>query len=383
MSTRALSVDAKIATRRVETAICAFGGTLNSRRRNDASSIFRLSRGGEKQMYERCLPSRYNLGGSVISWDVEENPPVHLDSEKNQHRVGGGATAKDGGRTTSPGGDSSQHDTDPVGRNGSSPTVGTSQASDEAKKMKYRCKLCGQLKQNHDCPYRQSLHRSIGVMVYPSVNAFTAAEPGTVAPSLTKMNNFVSYDSSKSEPTYTSVGPTVKHSSHSHLHPSTVTPATGCYYSPQSSLSNHSDEASISREHGHCGKKQKRSHPDQLSDARTQPAVFVASVNLRPEHYRAVDDPTKSNAQAYQYPAIPLTFAERKRLSDTLFHLSKEIPSLTADCALLLREARKNAEWDLAVAELLTQVVVGLYCGEGDTSLEGLSQYLLTLGISC
>lgn len=88
-------------------------------------------------------------------------------------------------------------------------------------------------------------------------------------------------------------------------------------------------------------------------------------------------------ATDYQYPAIPLTFSERKRLSDTLFFLSKEIPSITADCAAALREARRNSEWDLAVAELLTQVVIGLFCGEGDIRLDGLHRYLLALGISC
>jgi hypothetical protein len=49
----------------------------------------------------------------------------------------------------------------------------------------------------------------------------------------------------------------------------------------------------------------------------------------------------------------------------------------------LLRAARENGEWDLAVAELLTQVIIGLYCGEGDTRLDGLQRYLLGLGISC
>ena len=129
--------------------------------------------------------------------------------------------------------------------------------------------------------------------------------------------------------------------------------------------------------------------------SRSRRAPFVASVHLRPEHYRAVtpqtsqaekkekDAPTTTSTTAYQYPAMPLTFAERKRLSDTLFFLSKEIPSMTADCAAALREARKNNDWDLAVAELLTQVVVGLYCGEGDVRLDGLQRYLLALGISC
>jgi hypothetical protein len=80
---------------------------------------------------------------------------------------------------------------------------------------------------------------------------------------------------------------------------------------------------------------------------------------------------------------MPLTFTERKRLSDTLFFLSKEIPALTRDAAEILRAAREKDEWDLALAEVLTQVVVGLYCGEGDHRLDGLQQYLLGIGISC
>ena len=70
-------------------------------------------------------------------------------------------------------------------------------------------------------------------------------------------------------------------------------------------------------------------------------------------------------------------------MSETLFHLSRDIPTLTGDCAATLRDARRNNEWDLAVAELLTQVVVGLYCVEGDSRLDGLQQYLLGLGVSC
>lgn len=57
--------------------------------------------------------------------------------------------------------------------------------------MRYRCKLCGQPKQNHTCPYQQSLQRSIGVTVYLAVNAYTADEPGRLAPALSDINNFV------------------------------------------------------------------------------------------------------------------------------------------------------------------------------------------------
>ncbi len=66
-----------------------------------------------------------------------------------------------------------------------------------------RCKLCGKPKQNHDCPNLLSLQRSIGITVYPALNAFTAHEPGVLTPALSQMNNFVFYDSDHSpEPSY-------------------------------------------------------------------------------------------------------------------------------------------------------------------------------------
>ena len=126
---------------------------------------------------------------------------------------------------------------------------------------------------------------------------------------------------------------------------------------------------------------QKRSHGLMVSESSTHRQNFMESVSLRPEHYRAVTTATDSGQ--YKYKAIPLTFSERKRLSDTLFFLSREIPNMTNDCANILRDARKNNEWDTAIAELLTQIVVGLYCGEGDARLDGLQRYLLALGISC
>lgn len=248
-------------------------------------------------------------------------------------------------------------------------------------------------------------------MVYPAVNSFTAAEPGTVAPALTQMNNFVSYDSHQGSLEPTNSTCTTNHQAGFPIrHPTAITPASvqtsgGCFNSPQSSLSHdHSDEGAAAStsscfarrkleggvEAGVDGHR-KRSISELERPTRNVPprSVFVASVALRPEHFRAVSPSKQSSGKnqassfGYQYPAIPLTFAERKRLSDSLFYLSKEIPSVTADCAFLLREARKNSEWDLAIAELLTQVVVGLYCGEGDTCLDGLQQYLLGLGISC
>jgi hypothetical protein len=255
------------------------------------------------------------------------------------------------------------------------------------------------------------------------VNAYTASEPGTLAPNLSTMNNFVSYDTPGmpfSNPP--EGGP--------NLTPSTVTPqvtreggsGSGAeLHSPQSSLSTHSpgmspgvESRTISVSGGsdnptsgtghyhihfvHPGAvrtgDRKRSHAQM--EGRSKPyhhTIFARAVALRPEHYRAVtpfrnEDRTRMTARtetqgAYHYPAVPVPFAERKRLSDTLFYFSQEVPNLARDCGTVLHEARERGDWDQAVAELLTQVVVGLYCGEGDTHLDGLQQYLLTLGVSC
>eukprot|EP00957_Ditylum_brightwellii_P135897 10365647-Ditylum_brightwellii.AAC.1 len=108
-------------------------------------------------------------------------------------------------------------------------------------------------------------------------------------------------------------------------------------------------------------------------------------MDLKPEQYRIVTPSSAGSMEptAYTYPALPLPYAQRKRLSDNLFAMSKEIPQLTDECALVLREAREKDMWDVAVAQLMTQVVVVVHCPEGDNRLDGLRQYLLTLGIAC
>jgi hypothetical protein len=78
-----------------------------------------------------------------------------------------------------------------------------------------------------------------------------------------------------------------------------------------------------------------------------------------------------------------MSYFERKKLVDTLFVLCRQIPHLSDECSSILCEARIRGMWDLAVAELLAQLVVGIYCQEGDRRLDGLQLYLLYLGISC
>jgi hypothetical protein len=323
---------------------------------------------------------------------MEENPPVE-SSDANQPRnsilahmntSSGSHAPKDG-----------KADPQASPRSSSSPYTSvvemTSNGTDPPK-MKYRCKRCGQPKQNHTCPYRQSMQRSLGVTVRPAVNSFTAHEPGALAVPLSEMNNFVSYDSDhgSSEPssmTSASSG-TGKH----RRTQASVTPdafRAGALMSPRSSQTsspeNTPKQSSDAKDHGN----RKRSHSEMETEeevvvSHDTSVPFIKEVPLRPEQYRAVAD--SKNPQpvgAYQYPTVPISFEERHRLSDTLFVLSREIPNLTEECSSILREARSKDLWDLAVAELLTQIVVGLYCHEGDKCLDGLQHYLLYLGVAC
>ena len=112
--------------------------------------------------------------------------------------------------------------------------------------------------------------------------------------------------------------------------------------------------------------------------------LFIEPMELKPEQFRVVSQSkSRKSSDAYVYPALPLPYAQRKRLSDNLFSLSNEVPKLTDECAQVLREAREKDMWDLAVAELMTQVIVIIHCSERDCRFEGLRQYLLTLGIAC
>jgi hypothetical protein len=129
---------------------------------------------------------------------------------------------------------------------------------------------------------------------------------------------------------------------------------------------------------------QKRQHAQIRVDDQSNDLLFVDAIELKPEQFRIIS-PTisASRSGSYTYPSLPLPYAQRKRLSDNLFALSKEVPQLTDECAVVLREAREKDMWDLAVAELMTQVVIIIHCNEADTRMEGLRSYLLTLGVAC
>ncbi len=442
--------------RRVASAVCAFGGSVNrdradqydqSTKTSAGQSIFREKSDVEtgapsatvtpssstgtppgkrfesraKLRYDEQLPSRYYENENRLSWEFEESPPVENavdddgggsergdDSNKANYSGKGGQSSKNKKLKTE------GEDLEKVGSSseGGKNVTSPSPLGDQPK-MRYRCKLCGQPKQNHTCPYQQSLQRSIGIMIYPAVNAYTAVEPGHLAPALSDMNNFItpggdSIASGETSPSRASpdrmrrITQPPQVTSGNQVTPETLRSAAQAN-SPSSTLSTGSGTPQRFRTPGSTNRKA-RGHfsskgvtPTSTGNRKKRPYVqfsggnedqtdllFMESIELKPEQFRIV---TPSNAtclpDAFVYPSLPLPYAQRKRLSDNLFALSKEVPQLTDECAVVLREAREKDLWDLAVAELMTQVVVIIHCPEGDPRFEGLRQYLLTLGIAC
>lgn len=448
--------DSALALRRVASAICAFGGSITGDRKRASSteknkenkqSIFREKDDGiksdaatvtptsssgtppgsrgqlsrAKHKYDDVLPSRYYENENRLSWEFEESPPVgneEEDDEENSNRGDESEGKKENPRVKS------EEDGDEARQLSSSPTAGqkpspspTNEGGKKAAspqgdqpKMRYRCKLCGLPKQNHTCAYQQSLQRSIGVMIYPAVNAFTSSEPGMLAPTLTDMNNFVndpsSTETSPSRPTPDRSRRNGHNDSPGHGAPN-VTPET-MRSSTSSSSGNSVGQRTPLRTPGSAKRKprgsnmsggaamgqrvgtgsppssnRKRTHA-QMNQPVEEDLLFVETIDLKPEQFRIVTPSKKApGPDAYTYPSLPLPYAQRKRLSDNLFALSKEVPQLTDECAVVLREAREKDMWDLAVSELMTQVVVVIHCHDNDCRFEGLRHYLLTLGIAC
>lgn len=442
-----------MARRRIESAICALGGyvkdvhereespkkspTSSSRTppvrvfrrrmdygyRSNSTSIVCSNSTNSSDYYRDRFHHRYFIGDHGVSWDVEENPPVFVsvDEDDSFHNRNVGSSSSNGTtREGTPNGARmgvSKHDDDghqsQLPYNSDSFPMGSQSSSlgatpvDHNQKMKYRCKLCGQPKQNHVCPYRKSLVRTLGIMVCPAVNSYTSAEPGVLTPALSEMNNFVPYGRSDESSDLDTEVSSRDHSTAYNITPGGSRKWIDCrHYSPASSslsASPHSDvhrspgENQYPRHHADHLKQQQRGghlwHPRKTRLDHLGP-LFMA-LALRPEHYRAVTSRTpyrNSSAKvderddkeegSFEYPHIPLTFLGRKRLTDTLFYLSQSIPSVTADVASLLRMARERDEWDLAVAEVLTQVVVCIHCSDGDYRLNGLKSYLLKIGIA-
>jgi hypothetical protein len=136
-----------VAGRRVEAAIYAFGGYLKSKAASSkqATSIFRL-RGHRKtpsqEFYEDCLHRRYFVSGNRISWELEENPPVHL--EPKDLPSGSGRASRDGNADGNDDSGRGPHfiDDQASHQEGGKPSGGSSSDSvvsdDNQQKMKYR-----------------------------------------------------------------------------------------------------------------------------------------------------------------------------------------------------------------------------------------------------
>eukprot|EP00980_Cylindrotheca_fusiformis_P004728 scaffold1004_cov105-Cylindrotheca_fusiformis.AAC.11 len=433
--------DTAIASRRVASAVCAFGGTFIGDRASHKSaeapnqSIFREKtdetptvtpssststppndHGSKtKSKYDEALSTRYYENDNRLSWEFEENPPIEAAPSKEEveepqmkpnTEVEDGSADGDGGEESTGNKAEGEDAEDSNNEDDEDDDDKKDSSQGDQPKMRYRCKLCGQPKQNHTCPYQQSLARSIGVMVYPAVNAFTSTEPGVLAPALSEMNNFIgsaesvsSTENSPNRPTPDrllrlnggSVGP-----SSAQITPESIRTGRGPN-SPVSAIATPQRSrtpGSMSRR-GPMGPsryinggspgsiKKKRPHA-QMSGDEQGDLLFVEAADLKPEQFRMVTQ-TKvlSKPESFTYPALPLPYAQRKRLSDNLFSLSKEVPQLTDECAAVLREAREKDMWDLAVSELMTQVVIIVHCPDGDARFEGLRRYLLTLGVSC
>jgi hypothetical protein len=383
--------DKLIASRRVMSAICAFGG-------NSSGS------GTAKNMkhYKSDISNRYFEHQNRISWDFENDPPVESPSAASNSLSSPSLKRKDeffGLNANTP---KKMKLEDGSGKlNGSEDGAKSTPNGSEAPKMRYRCKLCGQPKQNHKCPYEKSLQRNIGITVHAAINAFTAAEPGKLTPALSEMNNFVmngeAPENTPARPRRPPIAPVFRGQSlpirsAPHVTPEAMRSLSQARKGPGYSMPSQGPF----EQYGTPGRlmpptpvnnirRRRILSPPKNSSSLAVPGhnsdlVFVELNPLRTEQFRVVSARSLSN---FQYPQIPLPYPQRKSLSDNLFELSNELPSLKEECAFILRKAREANAWDIAVAELLAQLLVAIHCPAKDTRLEGLSRYLSSLGFSC
>lgn len=384
-------------------AVCAFGGSAQRAatpsRQTGSSSIFRTKYTGSnlpktKQQiaYEERLPRRYYENNNRLSWEVEDSPPVVVSSEEEESVSSKNRGSVKKGSKYSPAGAGERSSGSMEKAKSPSPSPPPGSSAGEPPKMKYRCKLCGQPKQNHVCPYQQAIQRSIGTMCYPAVNAYSSAEPGRIAPALNDANNVTGGIDGESpldnSSPRTSMGPGGVHN----VTPESMRSSHNRANSPSSNMSGTPDSVNRRQEYraGYFSPHRRQMRRGEYSKMRgfgTELAshpLFREPMKMMREQFRTVSSP-KNNFKngTFTYPSLPLTYSQRKRLSDSLFAMSKEVPGLTDECAVVLREGRQKQKWDLAVAELLTQVVITVHCRDGDNTLEGLRQYLLTLGIAC
>jgi hypothetical protein len=333
------------ACRRVKAAIYAFGGSIEPHHfpdQDQQKNYFRDYQDLNSKIHQQHISHNYSHPiTSQMSWKLPD-PPKSLQLENEfTPQVSPKSLSREEANHYTPSSTISS-----CGSTTSSACINS--------KLKYRCKVCGRPKQNHVCPYRHSMQRSIGVTVHAAVNAYEAREPGYLTLSLSDMNNFMDRNEESTLP----VGYDPKYLTSS---PEILQLQSTCSEAGFNNIQVEK-QGSDRQEYFHRSLR------------------FVPSEPLYPEQYRSVTSACPE--ESFVYPNIPLSFSERKRLSDTLFTLSMEIPAVQEEIADILCHARLNGTWDIAVAQLLTQIVVALHCYEGDTRLDGLHHYLLNIGIA-
>ena len=358
----------EIARRRINSALCAFGGDAMK-----DLSIPQPKKSPLRMKYEQLLPDRYYEDENRLSWETEEDPPVEISEGEDDDATSGGKSNSS------------------LNKVSSSNSIEMKEENKDAEQK---------TKSNHN----RQLQRSIGVMVYPAVNAFTATEPGIITPALSEMNNFVEnnkYPESTpakgqtTAPVSSSLSASKKDASLPVVSPDSVRIANNS--SPSSTFTSDSRTPQRWRP-GSDGKNSSMNYaggawissqaspeaklsPERPSERPPTDLLFLETLDLQPEQYRIITQKKLTPKHSlYSYPPLPLPYGQRKRISNAMFSMSKDIPGLTDECAKMLGEARRRDSWDFAVAQLMTQVVVLRHCSIEDSSLSGLSKYLLTLG---
>ena len=323
-------------------------------------------RQSNKDFYEEKLSGRFYETKNRLSWECEENPPLNSGPcDSKTQEVGDGLSGLFKWEL------SSSYD----------------EQQQKGLQIRYHCRMCGQPKHNHICPMLQSLQRSIGVMVYPTLNAFTASEPGQLAPSLSDMNNFIASPdtnwASEKTPSRFPISESMKRIDGEGKNPLHYVTPDAIIRSSANSNETSPDcfNAQRIRKHHQIDKKDSYDHDDVKCVSIKSAHFMFHEMDLKPEQYRIAH--VKRSHGSYIYPEIPLPYAQRKQLSDFLLTLSSTCSQLRDECASVLQEGREKGMWDLAVAELITQVIVLFNCHACDVRLDGLSNYLRTFGISC
>jgi len=368
-----LSYEEMVAKRRLVCAVQTYGGNMCARRptqvqQSNVSSIFRSNAEDlatsewNNDRYDQHLSLRYYENNSHLSWDVEENPPVAGGSSGTLRLTGNGQSKAPVSKDAEDNSKILRYQMQDSNNENNEDLEDVKSESGDTPKMRYRCKLCGQPKQNHVCTYQQALERSIGTMSYSAVNAFEAKEPGKLAPALSDMNNFFDLEDEDEDCFKVEIG---------------AGASTKCAVEPLPCFQS-ANKIYIGRR-----RKRRKNDSEKKENLRGDERLFHKNIEIKQEQLREVSTRTSCRMGDFSYPTLPLTFHQRKKASEDLFSLCQGISGLTDDCAKILKAARESNNWDLAVAEMTTQLLVVIHCPPGDDMLDGLKQHLMTMGISC